>query len=167
MFTDNLNHDAYQHALLEVGLLPIGTCARLTREVVFDHYPLLSLHEKEHIIAAKQKYFIEHIHCTIPNKNLISLLKSKPTEQCLLWTSADAERVYAMLKHYEIEAEFKKILFSNKRNLVDDIRVICNIFLCTPEKLIFFEDNQNIGDKLRTMGQRVQGCLTQQNIEYI
>ena len=155
VFTDELNHEAYNYALKQEKLKPIATCKRMTREIVFEHYPHLTEWQKERIIDIKQKYFVENVRYTTPNTYLINLLLSKHAKHCVLWTSADMVRVQAMLKFYRIEGAFISVVYSDKCDLSRDIEMMCSLFSCNPAQLVFFEDNQNTVTELRALGQRV------------
>ena len=82
---------------------------------------------------------------------MIYELQSRGVDYCILWTSADEIRVRAILKHYGINNSFKKIFFSNKTNLLQDIEKLCRICKCTAKQLIFYEDNEDIIKKLKKL----------------
>lgn len=155
IMTDELNNASYNYALTQLGIPPITVSTRITRDVVFDNYPNLTELQKNQIVKLKQGYFIDNIHCTHPNTNLIYLLKSKNAAHCVLWTSADKNRVSSLLMHYRLENHFVTIIYSSKRKLSEDIVKICNIFDCDSKQLFFFEDDANIVNELRLLGQKV------------
>ena len=154
IFTNELNNDSYNYALTQLKLMPITTCKRITRDVVFNNYPHLSEPQKNLIVKLKQEYFIKNIYCTTPNTNLIYLLQSTNPAYCVLWTSADKDRVKGLLSHYKLENNFISIIYSRKRKVSEDIGKICEIFGCTSKQLFFFEDNKNIINELVLLRQK-------------
>jgi phosphoglycolate phosphatase-like HAD superfamily hydrolase len=155
IMTDELNNESYNYALAQFGISPITTFTRITREVVFDKYPNLTEFQKSQIVESKQSYFMDNIHSTHPNTNLIYLLQSKKVEYCVLWTSADKDRVRNLLTYYRLENNFISIVYSRKRKVSEDIQKICEVFGCTSKQLLFFEDDTNVVKELRLLGQRV------------
>ena len=149
IFTDSLNNDSYNYTLNLFGLSTINDCKRITRNVVFSKYPDLSIVQKNEIIEMKQNYFINNLNMTLPNASLLQVLEAQKFEFCILWTSADETRVLAILEYYKICNAFKKILFSNKVEVIQDICKICELFECSYEHLIFYEDNQRVIQELQ------------------
>lgn len=141
IYTDALNNESYNYALKLLGLASIEDCKRITRNVVFNKYPELNNNQKNEIIELKQKYFASNLKQTIPNSSLLLFLEAQNVEMCMLWTSADETRVLVILEHYKIRNAFKKILFSNKFKVIQDIEKIREIFECDLEHLFFYEDN--------------------------
>lgn len=139
--TNLLNNNSYNYALNQLDLEPIYNCRRITRDVVFMKYPQLNDNQKKKIVEIKQEFFITNIKDTKPNKPLLKILKSQNVDHCLLWTSADKTRVNALLEYYKLFDAFKKILFSSKINVLQDIEKICRLFGCGPRQLVFYEDN--------------------------
>lgn len=158
--TNLLNNAAYNFALDALHLPTITTHTRITRKVIFETYQNLSEIQKEKIVKLKQNYFKSNIHLTQPNVDLIKFLQSKQPSHCILWTSADASRVGDLLEHYKITDNFISLFYSNKLDLEIDIKKVCDIFNCSSKHLFFFEDEKNVVDKLRLLGQRVfsPGC---------
>lgn len=155
IMTDELNNTSYNYALFKLGILPISEHTRITRTVVFAQYPNLTELQKNQIVKLKQDYFMDNIHSTKSNKSLIYLLKQKGAQYCVLWTSADKNRVCSLLRHYRIENNFISIIYSSKQIISDDILKMCNTLDCTPKQLFFFEDDENIVNNLRLLGQKV------------
>lgn len=144
IYTDSLNNDSYNYALNFLGLASIVDCKRITRDIVFSRYLDLNSIQKNKIIELKQKYFVNNLKETFPNKSLIRLLEDQDAEMCILWTSADETRVLAILDYYKIGNAFKKVLFSSKLEVSEDIVKICELLECGIEQLIFYEDNQRV-----------------------
>lgn len=155
IYTDSLNNDSYNYALNQLGLATINDFKRITRDVVFRRYPDLNDVQKNEIIALKQKYFVNNLKRTLPNTSMLQLLEVQNVELCVLWTSAEEERVIAILKHYKICNSFKKIIFSNKTELIQDIERICEILECSFEHLIFYEDNKSLIKELQQLNLNV------------
>lgn len=151
VFTDLLNNESYNHALKKLGLEPINNCLRITRDIIFNKYPYLSDAEKIEIIAFKQEYFANNLDKTYANNQLLKLLEVQNLGMCILWTSADEARVLAILKYYRILNAFKNIVFSNKSNIIQDVEKICELFGCSLEHLIFYEDNAKIIRELQEL----------------
>ena len=154
IMTDELTNISYNYALAQLGLQPI-TSIRITRNIVFANYPSLTDFQRDKIIALKQSYFMDNINLTSLNINLITLLRSKEVAHCILWTSADKERVLALLRYYHLEKHFANIVFSKKRMLGDDIKIICDVFNCNSASLLFFEDDAKIVKELKVAGHKV------------
>lgn len=151
IFTDLLNNDAYNYALDIHELAPIIDCRRITRDVVFKKYPYLNNLQKNEIIELKQGYFMNNLKRTIPNKSLLKVMVAQNINHCMLWTSADETRVTALLEYYNICSTFRKILFSNKIEVVQDIKKTCELFECDLDHLIFYEDNRRVIDELQNL----------------
>jgi phosphoglycolate phosphatase-like HAD superfamily hydrolase len=151
IYTDSLNNDSYNYALKLFGLASIYDYKRITRNVVFRKYPDLNNVQKNKIIELKQKYFMNNLERTIPNRSLLQVLETKSAESCILWTGADEARVLAILEYYKICNAFKKVLFSNKVKVIQDIEKICELLECGFEHLIFYEDNQRVVQDLRQL----------------
>lgn len=155
IYTNLLNSRSYNYALVELGLLPIRDCVRVTRKVVLEHYPFLNKYQQTALTQLKQDYFLRHIHATKPNLDLLFMLRSHGHEFCVLWTSAEKERVLSLLEHYQLQSAFAEIIYSSKENIRKDIKKICTLFSCTSEQLVFFEDNADVIEKLKACNQVV------------
>ncbi len=155
IYTNQLNSDSYNYALTKLGLVPIVSCSRVTRKVVLNHYPFLDKHQQAKLIQLKQAYFIKHINKAELNLHLHGVLHSHSSEFCVLWTSAEKERVLPLLEHYQLQCAFAEIIYSSKDNVRRDVEKICQRFSCTSEQLLFYEDNPVIIEVLRSLGQTV------------
>ncbi|MBM7560857.1 HAD family hydrolase [Fusibacter tunisiensis] len=155
VYTDLLNNDSYNYALKKLGFATISDCKRITRDVILSRYPELNNFQKNKIIELKQKYFLNNLKNTSPNTSVIQVLEDQNVELCILWTSADETRVFAILEHYKIYNRFKKVLFSSKLEVVKDIEKICEILECGFEHLIFYEDNQRVIQDLHQLNLNV------------
>lgn len=151
IYTNQLNNDSYNYALSQLNLQPILNCERITRDVVYEHFPVLDSTNKEKIIQLKQQYFINHIHYTVANNTLMNLLKSYDPQNCVLWTSGEKNRVLALMNYYKIQNNFNQILYSNKKNLLMDVDIIANVFFCDYKRLIFYEDNIEVINQLKSL----------------
>ena len=153
VYTDALNKDAYNYALKQLGLevSRITTSKRITRDVVFHEYPELSVQQKDELIILKQCYFAENLIDTVANTSLVKILESCNKEFCVLWTSADRVRVLAILKHYKIHDAFQMVFYSPKVDIVTDVKAICKFLKCDSNKLLFYEDDKQIIDKLEKL----------------
>ena len=155
VMTNILNNDAYNYALTTLRMPPINTHARITRKVVFELYPHLPEIKKNQIVELKQNYFKDNLNHSQPNLDLINFLQSKTSSHCILWTSADKVRVIDLLMHYKIDKNFISVLYSNKFEIYEDTKEICKIFNCSSKQLIFFEDDENIINRLQLLEQKV------------
>ena len=71
IFTDSLNNEAYNYALKQLSFNTIHNYKRITRAVVFDRFPNISNENRNRIFELKQKYFIENLDQTTPNKSMM------------------------------------------------------------------------------------------------
>lgn len=156
IYTNLLNNNSYNYALNRQGLGSISNCERITRDIVFMKYPHMNNEQIEEIIKLKQEFFVNNLQDTKPNKSLLSILKSQDANYCVLWTSADETRVQALLEYYIVSTAFKKILFSNKINVLQDIEKMCELFGCKSEQLVFYEDNWETIKKLQQLNCNVR-----------
>jgi len=157
--TDELNNLSYNHALSLVGVSPITGFGLITREIVFGTHTELTDFQKERIVQLKQDYFINNINFTNPNTSLIDLLQSNSKEHCILWTSADTKRVKGLLEYYGLKHNFISIIYSNKKQVNEDVEKICSIFCCDSSQLLFFEDDTNVIKALKLLGYNVKTAL--------
>ena len=148
IFTDSLNNEAYNYALKQLNFNTIHNYKRITRAVVFDKFPNISSDNRNRIVELKQKYFIENLDKTAPNKSLLELLVKLDYNQSILWTNASEQRVFAILDYYKIRNSFSQILFSRKVHIANDVEKICRIQECRHQQLVFYEDNQSVIDIL-------------------
>lgn len=157
IYTNSLNNDSYNYALNLLGLESIVDCKRITRDIVFSRYPNLNSIQKNRVIELKQRYFMNNLKYTFPNKDLIQFLKKRNIESCILWTSANQTRVLEILTYYKISNLFKEVLFSrgSKVELTKDIVRICKLLECDCENLIFYEDNQRVIQGLQRLNLNV------------
>lgn len=155
VMTNLLNNAAYNFALDTLHLSPITIHTRITRKVVFETYQNLSDCQKKEIVRLKQNYFNCNLHLSQPNCKLLKFLKSKQSSHCILWTSADVDRVRNLLEYYNITNNFILLLYSNKFDVGIDVEKICDTFNCSSKKLFFFEDEEDVVDKLRLLELRV------------
>ena len=139
VYTDALNNESYNFALLQQGKLPIEKVQRITREVIFENY-LLNNDEKEILIKKKQEYFIQNIKKLQVNNKMIAFLKQLSPMQCVLWTRAERIRVECILDQLELRQYFAKVFYSPKENIEKDIHEICIYFQCQREELIIYDD---------------------------
>jgi len=151
IYTDLLNNGSYNYALKEFGLGIINDSRRITRNIVFEKYANLDDDQKNQIIELKQYYFVNSLYATIPNINLLNLLRFQKIEHCILWTSADKIRVNAILNYYGICKSFKEIIFSDKINVLEDMEIICKTFECKLEQITFYEDNKRVVKELKIL----------------
>lgn len=151
VYTDKLNNDSYNHALNLFGLSPISYYKRITRNVIFEQYPSLNEVQRSEIIAIKQMHFINNLENTHPNAELIKYLKSLPVDLCVLWTSGEETRVMAVLEYYQLKYSFRRVVFSDKADLEDDLQRICREFDIHSEHLVFYEDNKCLIEELQKL----------------
>lgn len=157
VYTDKLNNDSYNYALKNIGLPQINKVKRITRETVFETYNFINITEKSKIIKLKNEYFINNLHITYMNELVVEVLKRQNKDNCILWTSADETRVKALLEYYHINDLFKKILITDKTDILHDIEEICKLHKCDLEQLVFYEDNIILIEKLGKLNLNVIG----------
>ena len=117
IYTDFLNNESYNYALLQSGFNSINNCTRITRMTVRKRHPYIDCVRLNEIIQIKQDYFTHNLFKTIPNEPVINLLKQQNPQDCLLWTSASEARVYSLMKYYDISKSFKDVLMTSKKTI--------------------------------------------------
>ena len=150
-YTDNINNYTYKISLLKFGLdiKLVNNIKRITREIIVKKYPLISKKQLHSIIVKKEKIYPQFLEKIIPNKKLLRFLNSKGVNDCILWTSASKKRVINILRYFNIENRFCKLMFSKKENIKEDVESICSFFCCEHKSLIFFENNKKIAKQLK------------------
>lgn len=139
VYTDELNNESYNFALIQQGKRPLEKVQRITREVVLKNYSLDD-EEKATLIKNKQEYFIQNIKKLRLNDKMISFLKQLSPMKCVLWTRAEEIRVECILDQLELRQYFAKVFYSSKENIEKDIHEICIYFQCQREELIIYDD---------------------------
>ncbi|WP_294166841.1 HAD family hydrolase [uncultured Clostridium sp.] len=151
IYTDFLNNEAYNYALKCIGLQPMDNYKRVTREIVFKKYPNIRKIQENKILELKKEYFINNMQLAKLNGLLIEMLKSLNRNDCILWTSADETRTRAILKYYNMTSLFKCMVFSSKKNVMNDIEEICKLHECNLNQLVIYEDNLRLIDELKKL----------------
>lgn len=151
VFTDNLNSEAYNHALSVLGREPIFDVGRITRDVVYSKYNL-SDHEKRTLVEIKQRYFLDNIEKIKVNEYLVNLLLSFRSSECILWTSAEECRVKAILNYLNLTDAFTLVFYSKKTDIKADVERICRYFQCSQSQLKFYEDDAKVMNELKLLG---------------
>lgn len=147
-FTDDLNNESYNYALAAKNLETIHGKTRITRETVKKIYPELTEEEMLEIICQKQDYFSRNIALVHRNDFLFSILKRIEKEKCVLWTSADKNRVKRIIDEFLLHQYFDRVIFSNKKRMSEDINNICLELRCAAEHLLVFENDASIVKEL-------------------
>ena len=155
VYTNSLNNDSYNYALSILGLPGIDNIERITREIVFTKYPNISMTVRNEILKIKQEYFKNNLHRTVLNNILLKSLIMQKKEDCMLWTSANSDRVIEILKFYDIEKEFIGIIFGKKQNIDLELEKIYKMLKCKLEQITFYEDNKEVIRKLLELGANV------------
>lgn len=151
VFTDELNSEAYNYALSQLGKEHILNVGRITREVVYSQYGLTD-YEKKILVEIKQKYFLNNLKKIKTNVDLISLLLRLRPSECILWTSAEDCRVKAILNYLNLTNAFSYVFYSKKASIKDDLKSICQYFQCPKSHLKFYEDDSNVMKELKLLG---------------
>lgn len=149
VFTDKLNSEAYNYALDSLGKENINDVKRITREVVFSKY-YLTENEKKKLLDLKRRYFIDNITKIQKNDELLFLLSGINSSDCLLWTSAERCRVEAILRYLNLFSAFSFILYSDKKNIKNDLDSICRHFKCQKSSLKVYEADNTLLNKINT-----------------
>ena len=149
VFTDEVNSLAYNEALANLGYRPLNFNGRITRKIVAEQYPEISKYNLERIIKLKQEIVIKNIHYIKINDCLIDVIKTKGAESCILWTSAEKERVNFILEKYNLTHLFSYVKYSDKNDIQNDINWFIKFFKCNKSDLCFIEDNENIIEKVK------------------
>jgi len=100
------------------------------------------------LISQKQNYFIKNICRVQTNNFLFDLLRKFEKDQCILWTSADRKRVESMIKEFDLQCLFCRVIFSDKSNISEEINHICSELACTTDKLLVFENDAFVAKEL-------------------
>ena len=106
-FTNELNNESYNLALVENRLKPFHNRKRITKELVKSIYPEMSERKFDKIITQKQNYFINNIGQIQKNEFLFDLLRRLERGKCILWTSADKRRAESIFKEFELQRFFE------------------------------------------------------------
>ncbi len=155
-YTDHLNNYSYNTALLHLGLYPINSKKRITRNKVFEVYNELNSDERDELTSLKQKIFLSNIDKIKLNNNLISLLKKNDKQNNVLWTSADSNRAMSLLTFFNLKNLFEYLVFSEKQDIEEDIKYISLITNSPCDSFIFYEDNMSIINKLKLLNMKVE-----------
>lgn len=148
-FTDELNNESYNYALKKYNLPIIENQKRITREVVKRTYSELNAQQLTKLIQFKQDYFIKNINKVHINGSLFYILRKIKKNNCILWTSAEKKRTEALINEFNLHNFFIRIILSEKKNISQDIKNICSEFSCTYNKLLVFENDPIMVDKLK------------------
>lgn len=139
VFTDKLNNESYNFALVTLGKEKIVDVKRITRAIVYSRYALTE-DEKYQVVKLKQEYFINNL-CKIEiNNKLITILRNLEPSKCVLWTRAEKVRTEAILKFLCIDKCFSNVFYSQKYNVETDVNTICNLYNCNREDLVYYDD---------------------------
>ena len=155
-FTDELNNESYNLALIENNFNPIRGEKRITREIVKDFYPEIDEQKMAVLINKKQDYFTKNICRVQKNDFLFDILSKTERKNCILWTSAEKKRVDSMIEEFGLQRFFGRVIFSTKKHISKDIDHICEEFICTREQLCAFENDVLVAKELKEDN---VGCL--------
>lgn len=150
-FTDKLNTESYNFALMQNNLRPIENLRRITRKSIINAYPTIDKSLLDKIIQQKQEYFISNIEKINGNYFLLDILKKNGKKASILWTASNHEKIDYILKIFNITSYFKSIIFSNKEDIARDLTKICELLQCRHEQLLFFENDSLIAEKLKIL----------------
>jgi len=148
-FTDELNNESYNLALIENNFNPICGEKRITREIVKNFYPEINEQEMAELINQKQNYFIKNICRVQKNDFLFDMLSRIKKSNCILWTSAEKKRVDSMIKEFDLQRFFGRVIFSTKKHISKEIDHICTEFICTRDQLCAFENDVLVAKELK------------------
>lgn len=149
-FTDELNNESYNIALIENGLASIeSSYKRITREVVKFCHPKISEQVLLEVIRQKQEYFVKNIGKIQTNIFLFDILRKLEKHKCALWTSAEKSRAEGIINEFNLESFFCTIIFSRKKNIPEDIKYICSELVCTKGQLLVFENDASVVKELK------------------
>ena len=162
-FTDDLNNESYNYALLENNLQPIANRHRITRKTIIDVYNLLNKSQLDKIIQQKQEYFINHIDKISGNHLLFNILSKIDKNKSILWTASDRKKMEHVLSNFNMKFYFKEIIFSDKKDISKDLKKFCDFFHCTHEQLLIFENDISIAEELNIL--RINCLLGSADIE--
>lgn len=150
-FTDDLNNESYNYALLENNLHPLENMHRITRKTIIDVYNGLDKSVLDEIIQQKQRYFVNHIDKVKGNHFLFNIISKIGKNQSILWTASDCNKMEHILDKFHIKSSFNKIIFSDKKDIAKDLNEICDFFHCTYKQLLIFENDISIVGELNKL----------------
>ncbi|MDG6895976.1 HAD family hydrolase [Volucribacter amazonae] len=144
-FTDEANNNAYKQAIIYyVPNFDLGIFSGIKRitgkDIKFILNNELNKSVLDKIISHKRMIVNNYIDMNVINKNLYDLLyKLKDDNFIFLVTCGNVERVYSIIKYFNLEFLFSKFIFSK----CDDYKYNDIININNSTKVILFEDNIN------------------------
>lgn len=157
-FTDELNNESYNSALIENKFNPIPNYhKRITRAVVIACYPEINDKVLFELIRRKQEYFVNNMSKIQTNTFLFDILKRAKKGRCVLWTSAERRRVDGIISEFDLQRYFDKIIFSSKKHIAEDIYHVCSELACMREQLLVFENDATVVKELQK--NNISSCL--------
>lgn len=150
-FTDDLNNESYNYALLKNNLQPLENMHRITRKTIIDVYDGLDKSLLDKIIQQKQRYFVKHIDKIKGNIFLFNIFSKIGKDQSILWTASDCNKMEYILEKFNIKYFFNRIILTDKKDIAKDLNEICDVFHCTHDQLLFFENDIFIAKELNKL----------------
>lgn len=152
VFTDFLNNQSYNFALQKNGFDLILNEKRITRQVIFNHYPHISQKILNKIIQEKQDYFLHHITNVDKNIFMFDILAGLGKGKCFLWTAAERIRAESIISEFRLSFLFHDIFFRDKKSIESDISYVCSRLNCEKSEIIVFENDSRIVRNLADNG---------------
>lgn len=139
VYSTILNNDAYNYALEQYDLPRIKTTGRITR----DNINNVNLFIRNKIIDIKQEYFsLEWLkYRLVINQKLVDKLKIISSKNCFLWTKANKERTFTIIKECDLMKYFTGIIFDQKVSFENSKRKILKIV--KSENFVIYENNHS------------------------
>ncbi len=149
--TRDLNNDSYNYALEYYGYPRISNVLRINRNIID-----VDKNKLEKIIEIKQKYFCEKwlSYRVFLNNILIDKLLYYGRDNCYLWTAATPNKTIKIIKEFELDKYFNKIIYDNKLNFDQSIKILkentsdSRFLIYENNKDFFAGKNINIVDKI-------------------
>jgi len=150
-FTNKLNNESYNYALIKNGFAPIKNVHRITRDNLKDIYYTIDQSLLNKIILQKQDYFINNIGKIRINYFLFNIIKKIERNKSILWTASNHKKIEYIIEKFNIKSYFGKIIFSDKTNIFKSLIQICESIQCEREQLLIFENNYLIAEELKKL----------------
>lgn len=150
VYTNEANNDAYNMALIQLGMKPIEGVERITREIVFEKYSNLTDLQRCRIVEKKQELF--PLEKTRTNKDLLWFVRQIGRDNCFVWSGADPMRGRAILRYHEMETLFADVQFSKKENITQELFELSRCLGISLQDITIYEDIDEYIIELRNIG---------------
>lgn len=152
-FTDDVNTNAYNEALMQYGYERINV-KRITRSTIEEIYPQINKKTLSAIVKSKQKLFHNALSNIKQNNKLIDLLKSKSKDHIAIFTELNRKKACDILRHFNLDNNVATVI-TKSHDTVRTINELCEKLSCSKCDLVFFDDDHRYAIKLKNENCRV------------